>query len=261
MSVRSGSVRIRADDGCRTEAHPRQHRVQSGRTVISSFCRIGVVSLFLAESNGAHADVMRWSGTGQDGQQSGGSVLRYDAAGVLIQPQADAVITAGVESETDTVATLSAPQRSGAVPENVLSMILLTSRRYQDHPVLTFTGLSSREWTALFEAMIRVESAYNMAAVSPAGARGLAQLMPATAISLGVDADTPLENLDGGARYLLAQLETFGTIPLALAAYNAGPEAVRKYDGIPPYPETRNYVLRVIAAYEHLLKASDRTRL
>lgn len=101
--------------------------------------------------------------------------------------------------------------------------------------------------------MIKVESGYNPAAVSPAGARGLAQLMPDTADYLRVDIDDPLQNLDGGARYLLEQMAAFGSLDLALAAYNAGPEAVRAYGGVPPYSETKNHILRVMAEYSRLL--------
>ena len=101
--------------------------------------------------------------------------------------------------------------------------------------------------------MIKVESGYNPSAVSSAGAKGLAQLMPGTAQYLGVDINDPLQNLDGGARYLLAQMAEFGSLKLALAAYNAGPEAVRTYGGVPPYSETQNHILRVMAEYTRLL--------
>ena len=87
----------------------------------------------------------------------------------------------------------------------------------------------------------------------PEGATGLAQLMPATVRGLGVDIADPFENLDGGARYLLTQMDHFDSLPLALAAYNAGPEAVAAYGGIPPYAETKAYVSQVLAEYEHLL--------
>jgi soluble lytic murein transglycosylase-like protein len=94
----------------------------------------------------------------------------------------------------------------------------------------------------LFLRLIQQESGWNPNAVSHKGARGLAQLMPGTARLLGVDADDPRQNLDGGAKYLRQQYDTFRSWPLALAAYNAGPKAVEKYNGIPPYKETQNYV-------------------
>jgi soluble lytic murein transglycosylase-like protein len=96
---------------------------------------------------------------------------------------------------------------------------------------------------ALLAAVARTESGYDPAAVSPAGARGLMQLMPATARSLGVDPLVPAQAVDGAARLLSDHLRAFnGRVDLALAAYNAGPGAVRQYNGVPPYPETQNYV-------------------
>jgi hypothetical protein len=95
----------------------------------------------------------------------------------------------------------------------------------------------------LLAALAWTESGFNARAVSPAGARGLVQLMPATARGLGVDPMNAAQALDGGARYLKQQLNLFsGRSDLALAAYNAGPSAVRKYGGVPPYRETQNYV-------------------
>lgn len=98
----------------------------------------------------------------------------------------------------------------------------------------------------LLAAVARAESGYDPTAVSPAGAQGLMQIMPATAAGLGVDALDPAQAVDGAARYLAEQLESFGTVELALAAYNAGPGNVRRYGGIPPFTETRTYVTRVI---------------
>jgi hypothetical protein len=99
---------------------------------------------------------------------------------------------------------------------------------------------------ALLSAVAKAESGYNAGAVSGAGARGLMQLMPSTARSLGVNPDVPAQAVDGAARLLSSNLHSFhGRVDLALAAYNAGPGAVRKYNGIPPYPETRNYVQKV----------------
>lgn len=97
----------------------------------------------------------------------------------------------------------------------------------------------------LFARLVQQESGWNPNARSHKGAIGLAQLMPGTARSLGVNPSDPYENLEGGARYLARQFREFGSWRLALAAYNAGPEAVKKHGGVPPYKETRNYV-RVI---------------
>ncbi len=96
--------------------------------------------------------------------------------------------------------------------------------------------------TDLFLRLVQQESGWKPSARSPKGAIGLAQLMPGTARKLGVNPHDPYENLEGGARYLAKQYQTFGSWRLALAAYNAGPGAVKKYGGVPPYKETKNYV-------------------
>lgn len=101
---------------------------------------------------------------------------------------------------------------------------------------------------SLIEALVWQESRWRPQAVSPAGARGLAQLMPGTARELGVDPDDPHANLEGGARYLRQQLDGFGgDLEKALAAYNAGPGRVVRAGGIPPIRETRNYVAAIMA--------------
>jgi soluble lytic murein transglycosylase-like protein len=100
----------------------------------------------------------------------------------------------------------------------------------------------------LLEAVVWQESHWRPGAVSPAGARGLAQLMPGTAREMGVNPDDPLSNLEGGARYLRMQLDAFGgDVEKALAAYNAGPKRVQDAGGVPNIRETRNYVASIMA--------------
>jgi soluble lytic murein transglycosylase-like protein len=102
---------------------------------------------------------------------------------------------------------------------------------------------------ALLAGLVKQESGFKADAGSPAGARGLTQLMPSTAAGLGVtNVLDPVQSLDGGAKYLRAQLDAFGgDVSRALAAYNAGPGAVKRYGGVPPYAETQNYVRAVQA--------------
>jgi soluble lytic murein transglycosylase-like protein len=109
----------------------------------------------------------------------------------------------------------------------------------------------------LLHAVVQAESAYNPHAVSPKGALGLAQMLPETARAYGVrDALKPADNLRASAEHLRDLLDVFGDLELALSAYNAGAGAVRKYGGVPPFPETRAYVPKVTGRYEALKKRS-----
>lgn len=116
----------------------------------------------------------------------------------------------------------------------------LIGRTAQDHRVPP----------ALIKAVIAAESAFDYRAVSHKGAQGLMQLMPSTAAQLGVrDPFEPAENVRGGASYLREMIDRYGDLTRALAAYNAGPTAVDRYGGVPPYRETRAYVERVLTYY------------
>ena len=116
---------------------------------------------------------------------------------------------------------------------------------------------------ALVKAIIKAESAFDPLALSPAGARGLMQLMPETAALHGVtNIHTPRDNIEGGVRHLRLLLDRFrGNLVLTLAAYNAGAEAVTYYNGVPPYQETREYVQRVLQYRESYRPRSALTRV
>ncbi len=121
------------------------------------------------------------------------------------------------------------------------------------HRIDQAAGVAARKYdlpVSLVQSVIRHESNYNPRAVSRAGAQGLMQLMPATARELGVNDPFDIrQNIDGGSRYLRQMLDRFdGDVRKALAAYNAGPGTVRRFGGIPPYPETREYISKVMTS-------------
>jgi soluble lytic murein transglycosylase len=117
-------------------------------------------------------------------------------------------------------------------------------------PVIADAARAHGVPAAMVKAVIATESWFNAAAVSPKGAQGLMQLMPATAHSLGVaDPFQAEQNVDGGVRYLRHLMNRYGDWTRALAAYNAGPTAVDRYGGVPPYQETQRYVERVLTYY------------
>lgn len=126
---------------------------------------------------------------------------------------------------------------------------ILSARAARHDALIHNYSAAQRIDPALVKAVIAVESCFDPDAVSRVGASGLMQLMPATASELGVrNVFNPEENIRGGVEYLGRMLERFGhNTRLALAAYNAGPSAVERYQGIPPYKETRNYVRKVLA--------------
>jgi len=149
---------------------------------------------------------------------------------------------ASAQSTTATTAAATPTTLGGGTPTQYDAQITAAAAKYGIDP-------------ALLKGLIRQESNFDASARSGAGAQGLTQLMPGTASSLGVtDPTDPAQAIDGGAKYLKQQLDRFGgDAAKALAAYNAGPGAVAKYGGVPPYAETQGYVQKVLgyaAEYE-----------
>jgi soluble lytic murein transglycosylase-like protein len=201
------------------------------------------------------------------------SVLNQVSQGAppdVVQPQADAATAApGGNSGTDGLTSYLFGQRLGtasagsaatpglgsgsgraAAPAGWADALPAAGRPWAGaiDAAATKAGIDPR----LLAAITQAESGFNPAALSGAGAVGLTQLMPGTASGLGVDPTDPVANLDGGARYLAGQLDSFGRVDLGVAAYNAGPGAVRQAGGVPDYPETQAYVGRVLAYYQQL---------
>ena len=148
------------------------------------------------------------------------------AAGSLQDPQQAAV-------------QMMLPSADGTVSsQSFANMVAEAARKYEVDP-------------KLLSAVAEAESGGNQSAVSPAGAVGVMQLMPDTAASLGVDPYDEKQNIEGGAKYLRQMLDSFGgDVRKAVAAYNAGPQAVHDYGGVPPYRETQSYVNRVLDLYQ-----------
>ena len=221
----------------------------SSITALSRTSRTSLLALLLgaALSGTASAEgfvmVMEADGSLGPSEETRGLVLFSREAE---EAEGEEVIAAAAE-----LARGPAPRARTASPE-ILGGIEATALRYAGHGALRDAGLSPSDWLLLYQANIEVESGYNPAAVSPVGAIGLGQLMPGTASVLQVNPHDWVQNLDGSARYLLTQIDRFDSAELALAAYNAGPEAVTQYGGIPPYEETQGHVLKVLAVYDRL---------
>lgn len=180
---------------------------------------LGLALLLLAAPTSAVADVLEVNGAGHN----------WVAGGPPTPPSAQAV--SGSTYAPSPVTEVAA----SAGPSAWRARVALLAEKYDLSP-------------ALLEAVVWQESRWRADAVSPAGARGLAQLMPGTARQMGVDPDDPVANLEGGARYLRVQLDAFsGDLEKALAAYNAGPARVVRSGGIPAIPETRLYVAAILA--------------
>lgn len=143
-----------------------------------------------------------------------------------------------------------------AVDSSAKVVKILSGRKEERlfQPIIVAAANRHKVDSALVKAIILAESGYNPKAVSKVGARGLMQLMPRTAKSLGVeDSFNPEHNINAGVRYFKKLLNQFGDVKLALAAYNAGGRNVRKYKGVPPYKATRYYIKKVLEYY-HIYK-------
>ncbi len=225
----------------REEARTRQrHQARATRAVEQLVDRQRLVVAAVAEERAAKATVLATFEADRD------------AARQLVATIASRISELTIELN-DAVA---AQYAAGVFDEGTPNWVFSLPQRGQDWAAaVTRAAVENRLDPRLFASLVWAESAFYPAAVSHAGAIGLAQLMPGTAAGMGVDPWDPVQNLQGGARYLRAQLDTFGAIDLALAAYNAGPGAVQRYSGIPPYTETQFYVLRVLGYYEKLIAA------
>ncbi len=181
-------------------------------------------------SNAAHADVLEIGSDGPRwlaGPQAGSSASQPLSVSYAAQEVPEGII---IPEEA-----LANPEIHAAlVPEAYSAKVRELAARFDLSP-------------ALIEALVWQESRWHAGAVSPKGARGLAQLMPGTARELGVDARDPYDNLEGGARYLREQLDRFdGDLEKALAAYNAGPGRVERSGGVPNIRETKSYVAAIM---------------
>ena len=162
------------------------------------------------------------------------TVLEYDADG-----------TADVREHARAPVVQSAPKVKSTDPvrARLRTLARATALGHAEAEAIRGSRLDPARFALLFETLIQRESGFDPKAVSPKGAKGLGQLMPGTAADLGVaDPFDPIANLDGSARYLVEQLSAFGSVELALAAYNAGPGNVHKHGGVPPFAETEAYV-------------------
>ena len=177
----------------------------------------------------------------------------YTEAGSANFVDVDAADISSVEIVPDLPAT--AANQAAAKKEPVLSQADL-------HELMAKAGAQHNLDVDLLASVVRAESGGNTLAVSRTGAQGLMQLMPQTAAQLGVaDSFRPDQNIQGGTAYLDALLVQYhDNLALALAAYNAGPAAVAKYHGVPPYRETRAYVARVILEFNRQKKAEAKSR-
>jgi soluble lytic murein transglycosylase-like protein len=185
-----------------------------------------------------------------------GFTVRCSSREVLSASTVRLHLRAGGESYMD-VAAASIAGVEVVADEPVMAVPTVTAPVVDTAAILAESGARHNVNVALLASVVKAESAGNARAVSRTGARGLMQLMPGTAAEMGVrDSFAPAENVNGGSAYLDGLLTRYhDNLTLALAAYNAGPAAVDKYHGVPPYRETQQYVARVIREFNRLVLA------
>lgn len=211
--------------------------------ILRMFIAAMAIGTAFADASSAQADVLE---IGADGE------VRWIAGGIAQQD-----VTA--LSSPATLETVPA-EALALVPESAVADTALPEAAIPPRYAAYVRELATRFdlSPALIEAVVWQESRWRENAVSPAGARGLAQLMPGTARDLGVDPDDPHANLEGGARYLREQLDRFdGNLEKALAAYNAGPGRVIRANGIPQIRETRLYVASIMGRLSNHSRSSE----
>ncbi len=204
-------------------------------------------------TQGNFADVLNKTMLEEIKTPSGNNPFTLDLPPVLSSTKFGSLIKSGATLDTiQSVAETSKPQKNDSISGDY--NISSANGNYTKAQILGLVEKISNKYGVdekLVQAVIKQESGYNPKAKSHAGALGLMQLMPATAKSLGVkDPMNPAQNIEGGVKYLKNMLEEFnGNTILALAAYNAGPNAVKKYGTVPPYKETQNYVKSILKNY------------
>ncbi|HKT81874.1 MAG TPA: lytic transglycosylase domain-containing protein [Vicinamibacterales bacterium] len=222
----------------------------TGGKAVALLVRVGVVSAFLVAASPAAAEIVFFA-TGRTMnvkghllREDGRIVLQLRDGGEIVTPAA--VITAFAPDE------VAYPEPKAAivtpVPGDEESPLQLRPEQLRYSQIIDRVAAEQGVDVRLVHAVIEVESNYQERARSPKGAKGLMQLMPQTARQYSVkDPYDPVANIEAGIKHLKSLLVRYTqNIPLALAAYNAGEAAVERFKGVPPYPETRNYVARIL---------------
>ncbi|MEP3111962.1 MAG: lytic transglycosylase domain-containing protein [Erythrobacter sp.] len=203
-------------------------------------CAVPAAAICLAMSAPAYADVLEVGDNGEARWIAGGDPMALPQT--QVSPQVEQMSPAQKAALEELPAKMAVPEQAAShmgehtrtIPAQYAAKVFELSERFDLSP-------------SLIEALVWQESRWRANARSPVGARGLAQLMPATARELGVNPDDPMQNLEGGARYLRQQLDRFdGNLEKALAAYNAGPGRVIRAKGVPRIRETQKYVAAIM---------------